>query len=62
MGKVSHVLTILVLLGLLELSFSITMFLDLGARDKRLAFMDSLNQSLLPIAYSLEIIGLGGEN
>ena len=61
-GKVSHVLALVVLFGFLELSFSITMFLDLGARDWRLASMDSLNQSLLPIAYILEILALGGED
>ena len=50
MGKVSHVSAFLVLLGLLEDSFSITLFLDLGARDLRL---DSLNQSF--VAYCLNL-------
>ena len=60
MGKVSHVLALLVLLGLLEDSFSTTIFLDLGARDLRLASIKSLNQSF--VAYILEVIGLGGDD
>ena len=54
MGKVSHVSAFLVLLGLLEDSFSITLFLDLGARDLRLASMDSLNQSFVAYCLNLE--------
>ena len=52
--KVSHVSAFLVLLGLLEDSFSITLFLDLGARDLRLASMDSLNQSFVAYCLNLE--------